>query len=155
MADDIKAPAAPAPAAAPNTSPAPNSGPTPGAAPSNPNLDPVKTASTPPAVTNEPGVRAGTTKGITRPGAGLITNPTPVVDPDVAAAQAAADSQKLPASVPQSTLDEMAAGKKALERNRPVATALENARAANAGVSTTPETNPVDATHSLQQQGKV
>ena len=139
-----------APASAPNVSPAPNSG---APSQSNPNTDPTKVSSTPPAVTRESGVRAGTegNKSIARGGAGLITNPAPIVDPD-----APVQEDKLPASVPQSTIDEMAAGKKALERNRPVATALESARAAKeAGVLTTPETNPVDATHSLQQQGKV
>lgn len=86
-------------------------------------------------------------KPIQRPG--VITNPAPVVDPDVPV------KEPVP-NVPQSTIDEMAAGKKALERNRPVATKMEEARAAKeAGVSTTPETNPVDATHTLQQQHKV
>jgi hypothetical protein len=120
-------PTTPAPAAAPapNASPAPTSGPTPTTAPSNPNVDPTKTASTPPAVTNEPGVKAGTVgnKSIARGGAGLITNPTPIADPD-----APPPAEKRPDSVPQSTIDEMNAGAEALKRNKPVATALEQAR---------------------------
>lgn len=116
--------------------------------PSNPNVDQTKSASTPPAVTNEPGVKAGTTKPITR--AGIISNPAPAADPD------APVQEKAPGGLPQSTIDEMAAGKKALERNQPVARALEDARAAkDAGTVTTPETNPVDATQTLHQQGKV
>ena len=119
-------PTTPAPAAAPapNASPAPTSGPTPGTAPSNPNLDPTKTASTPPAVTNEPGVKGGTmgNKSIAR-GGSLISNPAPTVDPD-----APPVPEKLPDSVPQSTIDEMNAGAEALKRNKPVATALEQAR---------------------------
>lgn len=117
--------ASPAPASAPNASPAPNSGPSPTTAPSNPNLDPTKTASTPPAVTSEPGVKAGTagnSKSIAR-GGSLISNPAPTVDPD-----APAPAEKLPDSVPQSTIDEMDAGRAALKRNKPVATALEAAR---------------------------
>jgi hypothetical protein len=87
----------------------------------------------------------------TRPIArGVVTNPSPVADPD------APVKEKVPAGLPQSTVDEMAAGRKALERNQPVARALEDARAAkDAGTTTTPETNPVDATQTLHQQGKV
>jgi hypothetical protein len=119
--------------------------------PANPNVDPAKSTSTPPAVTNEPGVKAGTTKPIARP-AGVITNPPPVVDPDAPVQEA----PLAPRGVPQSTIDEMAAGKAALQRNQPVARALEDARnAKDAGTVTTPETNPVDATKTLHQQGKV
>jgi hypothetical protein len=52
----------------------------------------------------------------------LITNPMPKVDPDAPVKEVA------PSELPQSTIAEMEAGKKALERNKPVAVALENAR---------------------------
>jgi hypothetical protein len=116
----------PAPAATPAASPAPAPAPAPAA--------PTK---------------APESKVQPRTGASLITNPAPPVDPDAPA------KEELPPSVPQSTLDEMAAGKKALERNKPVATALEKARDEKSGTITTPETNPVDATQTLRQQGKV
>lgn len=54
----------------------------------------------------------------------IITNPTAPVDPDAPPVEAK------PSELPQSTIDEMNAGKKALERNRPVAQALEAAREA-------------------------
>lgn len=96
-----------------------------------------------------PGGASSAPKAIQR-GASTIVNPTPTVDPD------ARPAEKHPDALPQATIDEMAAGKKALERNKPVATALEESRAAkSAGTVTTPETNPVDATNTLHQQGKV
>ena len=52
----------------------------------------------------------------------LITNPGVAADPG------APVPESKPSELPQSTIDEMAAGKKALERNRPVAQALEAAR---------------------------
>jgi hypothetical protein len=158
MAEENKTPAA-APAAAPTQAP-----PSQGSASSTVSTDGGASAKPPTSpVPKDEIVNVGQAANEARSGkpiqrsSTLISNPPPVVDPELEAARAAANPrEKLPDSVPQSTIDEMAAGKKALERNRPVATALENARAAKeAGVSTSPETNPVDATHSLQQQGKV
>lgn len=157
MADPVNTPAS-----APSTTPAPAPAPA-GSASSTVSTD--GGAKTPPPnspvpkdeIANVGGAanEARSGKPITR--SGVITNPAPApVDPDLAAAQASQNPRDLPPYVPQSTIDEMEAGRKALERNKPVAAALENARAAkDAGVSTSPETNPVDATHSLQQQGKV
>lgn len=56
--------------------------------------------------------------------AGVITNPRPIVDPDAPVVEPKVDEQALP----QSTLDEMEAGRRALNRNRPVASAMEAAR---------------------------
>ena len=77
----------------------------------NPNI------ATPPvaAITN------GNNKQVTRSST-VITNP---IDPE------APVKAEAPSSLPQSTIDEMNAGKKALERNRPVAQALEEARLEN------------------------
>lgn len=47
---------------------------------------------------------------------GLVTNPTPAPDPD--APRAPVDNA--PDALPQATINEMEAGKKALERNRPI-----------------------------------
>jgi hypothetical protein len=151
-------PTTPAPAASPAPASSPNpSTPASGSASSGLSSDGGAKAPPPnsPVPKDEPDVKLAANEvrsgnPIGRPRAGVITNPAPIVDLD------APRVEKLPDSVPQSTIDEMNAGRKALERNKPVATALENARSAkDAGVSTTPETNPVDATHSLQQQGKV
>jgi len=93
----------PAPAATPVASPAP----APAAAPAPVNKAPESTKVQP------------------RVGASLITNPAPPVDEDAPVKEATP-------SVPQSTIDEMEAGRKALERNKPVASALEAARAKDA-----------------------
>lgn len=117
MVDPTTPPPAATPSQAPSQAPATAPAATPATAPTTP--------STPPETTSEVGVKAGTAgnKSIARGGAGLITNPTPVADPD-----APAPAEKLPDSVPQSTIDEMNAGAEALKRNKPVATALEQAR---------------------------
>src|SRR5512142_820000 len=114
MADEIKAPA---PAAAPTSTPAPQ-----GSATSTVSTDGGAKAATPTSpVPKDEIANPGQAADAARSGrpiqrsSNLITNPTPVVDPDLAAAQAAQRDPSIPASVPQSTIEEMAAGKKALE----------------------------------------
>lgn len=63
--------------------------------------------------------------------AGVVTNPVPPVDPDAPPVVAKVDEN----SLPQATLDEMEAGRAALNRNRPVASAMEAGRAAQASES--------------------
>ena len=78
------------------------------------------------AVTNSPTARQAAAEqksgAIAPRSSNLITNPGVTVDPG------APVPESKPSELPQSTIDEMAAGKKALERNRPVAQALEAAR---------------------------
>lgn len=64
---------------------------------------------------------------------GVVSNPAPTVDPDAPPVVAKVDE----GSLPQATLDEMAAGRRAIERNRPVASAMEAGRAAQASENTT------------------
>jgi hypothetical protein len=59
---------------------------------------------------------------LSRRSSNVITNPASPVDPDAPVVEVKPDA------LPQSTIDEMEAGKKALERNKPVAQALEAAR---------------------------
>lgn len=67
------------------------------------------------------GITTGPGKTVQR-SSSLISNPASPTDPDAPVVE------EKPAGLPQSTIDEMAAGKQALERNRPVAQALEAAR---------------------------
>lgn len=78
--------------------------------------------SKPEAVKDQAAANAAPQTAPTRPG--VITNPKPVVDPDAPVVEAKVDVNTLP----QATLDEMEAGRRALNRNRPVASAMEAAR---------------------------
>lgn len=64
----------------------------------------------------------------------LITNPEP----------AKVEEEEAPSNLPASTIAEMAAGRAALEKNKPVAEALEDARRRRADGETQVATNPVD-----------
>lgn len=82
----------------------------------------------------------------------LITNPTPMRDPDTPEAV----DDNTPSELPASTLAEMEAGRKALERNKPVNTRAARNREGGSddrleGGRITTETNPVDATQRMQQ----
>jgi len=66
----------------------------------------------------------------------LITNPEP----------AKVDEEQAPDSLPSTTIAEMAAGRAALEKNKPVAEALEDANRRREGGETRTQPNPVDAT---------
>lgn len=96
----------------PNRSPLPIGGVQPDAAP--------KVAAVPPQVAPQGvPVQPQPAPQTIRRSSTLITNPKPVDEKPV---------ERMPA-VPQSTLDEMAAGQAALKRNAPTAAALEAARA--------------------------
>jgi len=138
------APAAPTPQATPIGT-APNPG-------GNTNVASRDLTANPPATARAAEeANAGRSTAI-RPRAGVITNPKPPVDPDAPVQEERVEER----AVPQSTIDEMEAGRQALKRNQPVAAKLEKAREDQAaGRTTTAETNPVDATHTLQQQNKV
>ena len=66
----------------------------------------------------------------------LITNPAPVKE---------VEPEKVPDSLPSTTIAEMAAGRAALEKNKPVAEALEDANRRRAAGETGTASNPVDA----------
>lgn len=67
----------------------------------------------------------------------LITNPEPAKEDE---------PEKAPESLPSTTIAEMAAGRAALEKNKPVAEALEDANRQRAEGKTATASNPVDAT---------
>src|ERR1044072_9292897 len=146
MSDPTTTAAATAPAATPHSASGTVS--TDGGASAKANTSPAPPAGASAPATRDAANEARSGKPIQR--ANVISNPAQAVD-----LEAPAKPAEIPSSLPQSTIDEMAAGKKALERNRPVATALENARSQQAGTQTAPQTNPGDATETLQQQGKV
>lgn len=141
-----------------NPAPAPATSPAQQPSPSNPNI--TRDAAEKDALARNPQtlkaahepVTTGATKQVRS--STLITNPTDPNQPDVPA------KDELPDALPQATIDEMAAGKKALERNRPVAQALEEARGVTRENPTgdgrvTNNLNPVDAVERQQQNAKI
>lgn len=67
----------------------------------------------------------------------LVTNPEPIKEDE---------PEAQPESLPASTIAEMAAGRAALAKNKPVAEALEDANRRRAAGETQVATNPVDNT---------
>ncbi len=155
-------PTAPAPAPAPSQAPTPAPAPdnkaggsasstiSAGAPKTEPNKSPIPPDGATAPTTRDAANEARSGHPIRR--ANVITNPPPARDPDAPVPQPVREAER---AVPQATIDEMEAGKKALERNKPVASALEKAREEKSGTVTTPETNPVDATNELQRRGEV
>jgi len=116
MAEDTKAPAA-APATAPLT----------------PQQQAVSTAN----VAQKDADQAKVNRTVVRASSPLVTNPAPA-EPEVPV-------EKPPETLPATTIAEMAAGKAALEKNKPVAEALEEHRRRHSDQRQV-ATNPVDNT---------
>jgi hypothetical protein len=141
MAEDTKAPAA-APAQAPNANTVVQRNAAQAAADlaqrqANPPGGPDTVGSNPaykPAMGAAP-----TAKVVGR--SGLVTNPTP---PKV-------EEEEAVDALPASTIAEMAAGRAALEKNKPVAEALEDARRRRESGEGQVQPNPVDATTKTQE----